>query len=146
MIREATKQDFDDILRLSADFWLHTQFSEPFNAEHTKNMVQLAHDHCLLAVVEIDSRVVGFCAGICAPLMGSPHAVAGTELAWWVDPEHRGGKNGIALLLFMEQLAKKAGVKYWNMVSMESSMPEQVGRMYEKMGYHKSETSYTKVI
>ena len=146
MIRKATKEDFDDILRLSAEFWLHTQFSEPFDAEHTRNMVQLAHDHQLLAVVDVDHAIVGFCAGICAPLMASPHAVAGTELAWWVDPSHRGGKNGIALLQFMEQLAKDAGVKYWTMVTMESSMPEIVGRMYEKLGYHKSETSYTKVL
>lgn len=146
MIRKATEEDFDDILRLSAEFWLHTQFSEPFDAEHTRNMVQLAHDHKLLAVVEVDSHIVGFCAGVCAPLMASPHAIAGTELAWWVDPDHRGGKNGIALLQFMEQLAKDAGVKYWTMVTMESSMPEIVGRMYEKMGYQKSETSYTKVL
>ncbi len=146
MIRKATEEDFDDILLLSAEFWLHTQFSEPFDAEHTRNMVQLAYDNQLLAVLEIDSAIVGFCAGVCAPLMASPHAVAGTELAWWVDPNHRGGKNGIALLQFMEQLAKDAGVKYWTMVTMESSMPEIVGRMYEKMGYRKSETSYTKVL
>jgi hypothetical protein len=32
------------------------------------------------------------------------------------------------------------------MVSMQSSMPEEVNALYEKMGYEHSETSYTKVM
>ena len=145
MIREATEEDFSDILRMSADFWLNTQFSEPFEADHTKNMVQMAFDHGLLAVVEISGCVVGFCAAIKSFILGSTKAMGATELAWWIDPDHHQGKNGVALLQFMGKLVQEQGIKYWTMISMQSSMPEQVGRMYERMGYVHSETCYTKV-
>ncbi len=145
MIRAATPYDFTEILEMSGRFWLETQFSEPFEADHTLNMVEMAYDHGLLAVVEIDGKCVGFCAGVKSPILGSSKAWCATELAWYVYPEHRKGKNGIALLLFMEGLVKEQGIKYWTMVSMQSSMPEEVGRMYEKMGYVHSETCYTKV-
>ena len=145
MIREATPDDFDAILDMSAKFWLKTQFSEPFEADHTLNMVKMAYDHGLLAVVENEGVCVGFCAAVKSFILGSTKAVGATELAWWLNPECRGGKNGVALLLFMEKLVKEQGIKYWTMVSMESSMPEQVGRMYEKLGYVRSETCYTKV-
>lgn len=146
MIREAEVRDFPAILDLSREFWTHTMFSEPFEAEHTQKMVEMAYDHELLAVLEVDDHIVGFVAGISSFLLGSTQAKCGTELAWWVKPAHRGGRNGIALLNFIEQLAARNGIKYWTMVSMESSMPEQVGKMYEKMGYARSETSYTKVL
>lgn len=145
MIRCANESDFDEILMMSAEFWKHTQFSEAFEAEHTKNMVQMAFDHGLLAVVEINNNVVGFCAGIKSFILGSTKAMCATELAWWIDPDHRQGKNGVALLQFMEGLVQEQGIKYWTMVSMQSSMPEQVNRMYERMGYVHSETCYTKV-
>lgn len=145
MIRAAEPEDFNEILDMSARFWLETQFSEPFERDHTVNMVQLAYDHGLLAVVEIDSKCVGFCAGVKSPILGSSKALGATEVGWYVYPEHRKGKNGIALLLFMEGLVKEQGIKYWTMVSMQSSMPEEVGRMYERMGYFHSETCYTKV-
>lgn len=145
MIRSATEDDFQSILDMSAKFWLETQFDEPFEPDHTVKMVRMAYDHGLLAVVDIDGERVGFCAGIKSFILGSTKALCATELAWWLNPEYRGGKNGVALLLFMEELVKEQGIKYWTMVSMQSSMPEQVGKMYERMGYIHSETCYTKV-
>lgn len=144
MIRLATENDFNSILLMCADFWKHTQFTEEFEPDHTLNMVKMAHDHGLLAVVDCDG-VVGFCAGVKSFLLGSTKAMMASELAWWISPEHRKGKNGIALLQFMEGLVKEQRIKYWSMFSMQSSMPEIVGRMYERMGYVHSETGYTKV-
>lgn len=145
MIRKALESDFESILDMSADFWLHTAFSEPFERDHTLLMVKMAFDHGLLSVVDINNKNVGFCAGIKSYTMGSTQAWNATELAWWLDPCHRGGKNGVALLLFMEKLVKEQKIKYWTMVTMQSSMPEIVGKMYEKLGYVRSETCYTKV-
>ena len=143
MIREARPSDFDKILDLSSVFWESTIYDEDFDRDHTLKMVELSHSHELLAVLDIDG-VVGFCSAIMAPILGSPKAYGATELAWYVMPEHRGGKSGIQLMMFMEDLAKKAGVKYFTMVAMHSSM--EVGSIYERMGYKKNETCYTKVI
>jgi len=139
LVREAVEDDFEAILDLCQVFWTYTVFPEEFERDHTLNMVRMASDHGLLAVLD---PIVGFAAGIKSHLLGSTQAMMGTELAWWVDPLHRG--NGGRLLEFMEGLAKREGVKYWNMMSMESSMPEAVGQMYEKMGYRHIETTYMK--
>lgn len=144
-IRKATEEDFDEILNMASRFWGETQFSEEFEKDHTIHMVRLSLDHDLLVVAEIESNLVGFCAGVKSYILGSTKAMCATETAYWINPEHRAGKNGIALLLFMEKLVKEQGIKYWTMVSMQSSMPEVVGRMYEKLGYVHSETCYTKV-
>lgn len=146
MIRLATEEDFPAIIELCREFWTHTQFSEDFDADHCLGMVELSHSHGMLAVLVVNDSVQGFCAAVKSFLLASTQALTATELAWWVNPDHRGGKNGVVLLQFMEQLAKDQGIKYWNMASMESSMPEAVNRMYERLGYTKSETVYTKVI
>jgi len=146
MIREAKEDDFDSIIEMSSKFWLETMFDEPFDPDHTMLMVEMAYDHKLLAVIEVDSEVVGFVAGIAAPTMGSPDAIAGTELAWWINPEHRNNGNGLKLINFIEGLARIAGVKYWNMVAMESSNPRVAEAIYQKLGYFKSETMYTRIL
>ena len=143
MIRRATESDFESILNLSEKFWESTIYSEPFDRDHAMVMVKLSFDLGLLAVIDT-GQVVGFCAAIMAPILGSPCAYGATELAWYVSPESRGGKNGVKLMQFMEEIAKEAGVKYFTMISMHSSM--DVGSIYERLGYTKTETSYTKVI
>jgi GNAT superfamily N-acetyltransferase len=144
MIRIATEDDIPSILLLCEEFWAYTIYDEAFNADHTRLMVDMALDHGLLAVLDAGT-IVGFVAGIKSALLGSTQALTGTELAWWISPDHRKGRNGIKLMLFIEDLARKQGIKYWNMISMESSDPERANKIYEKLGYVKSETSYTKV-
>ena len=143
MIREATEEDFPRILDMCESFWKETQFNVPFDRVHTELMVDMALDHGLLAVLDVDG-VVGFIAGIKGPLLANPDYLAGTELAWWVDPEHRKSKKGVDLMVFIEELARKQNIKYWNMVSMESSNPEVANKIYDRLGYHKSETSWTR--
>lgn len=146
MIREATQDDIEQILIMCAHFWENTDYEEEFNAEDTRVMVQSALSQGLLAVAEVEAGVIGFVAGIKGPLMANHSVLTGTELAWWIEPEHRKGRLGIDLMLYIESLARIQGVKYWNMISMESSNPEVANRIYKRLGYIKSETSFTKVI
>ena len=143
MIRMATEEDFESILTLSENFWESTIYDEPFDRDHALVMVKLSYDSGLLAVIDCGG-VVGFCSAVMAPILGSPNAYGATEIAWYVSPESRGGKSGIKLMQFMEEIAKEAGVKYFTMISMHSSM--NVGSIYERLGYKKTETAYTKVI
>jgi GNAT superfamily N-acetyltransferase len=126
-------------------FWEHTLFDEPFDSEHTRTMVEMALEHGLLAVVDLDG-LVGFVAGVKSFLIGSKEAMYGTELAWWIEPEHRKGRLGIDLMLTIEEMAKSEGIKYWTMASMESSNPEVSNKIYSRLGYKKSETYWTKVL
>lgn len=145
MIRLATPEDFEIILDMCQTFWKHTQFDEPFDREHTLGMVEMSYDHELLLVVD-DGGVCGFLAAIKSFLLGSKKAKMATELAWWVNPEKRGKMYGVGLISTLERLCIKQEVRYLNLAYMQSSMPEQVRKMYEHMGYELQETLYTKVL
>ena len=145
MIRAAEEKDFDRIIEMSELFWKETCYTDPFNVDATLPYIRLAADCGLLAVAEISGEVKGFCAAICTPMMGSG-SLMGTELAWWIDSDSRGGRTGINLLAYMENLARLAGVKYWNMIAMRSSMFEPVCGMYRRLGYVENELTFTKVL
>ena len=143
MIRKATPQDFDVILDMASEFWRHTQFDEPFDREHTLNVVQLCYDQDLLIVAE-DDGICGFIAAIKTPLLCSSLSKAATELAWYVTPKKRGTLHGIRLIEDLESLCIEQEVKYLSMAFMETSMPEKVKKLYESLGYTLQETLYTK--
>ena len=143
MIRQAKEEDYLAIVDMSREFWSHTQFDEPLDDESVLDWLYLCKDS--LFVVDINGPV-GFGCFVVAPLLGNKRALIAAELAWWVNPDHRGGRNAIGLLKAMESSARDMGVKYFSMMYMESSMPDSVRKLYEKMGYNVSETTYLKVL
>lgn len=145
MIRQAEEKDFDAILDMCEEFWGHTQFVEDFDRSHTLDMVALSCSHGLLVVAD-DGEIFGFMAAIKSPLLGSRQAWMATELAWYVKPEKRGKLVGVQLVSALERLCIKQEVKYLNLAYMQTSMPETVRKLYERMGYELQETLYTKVL
>ncbi|WP_315809457.1 GNAT family N-acetyltransferase [Pseudomonas sp. C9-3] len=146
MIRRGLRCDVPEIVELARHFWRETIYDEPFCADSVRLMVELAHEQGLLAVLEEEAGVVGFVAGCKGALLGNAAVLTGTELAWWIEPEYRQGRKGIELMQYIERLAREQGIRYWTMVSMESSSPETANRIYQRLGYAKTETSFTKVL
>lgn len=146
MVRDGNSADLPVVVEMAREFWAHTMYDEPFDPDYVEYMAALAIDHGMLAILEVDGVVEGFTAGLKAPLLGNASVLNGTEIAWWVNPSARKGRNGIALMQHIEKMAKAQGVKYWNMIVMESCQPEVGAAIYERLGYKKSETSYTRVL
>lgn len=146
MIRNGEEKDMDDIVEMAREFWKHTIYDEEYCPDTVHTIVSMCMDQGLLSVLKIDGMARGFACGIKSPLLANSKVLTGTELAWWVDPEYRKGRNGIGLLKHLENQAKKVGIKYWNMGFMESSMPSIIEGIYQKMGYKKTEVIYTKVL
>lgn len=146
MIRNGTESDIPRIVEMASEFWAHTIYEEPACGESIASMAKFCIGQGLMAVLEINDKVSGFCCGVRGPVLGNNSSAAGTEIAWWIDPEHRAGSNGIKLLKYTEDLARAAGVKYWNMAYMESSMPDHIKSIYEKLGYKKTEVIYSRVL
>jgi L-amino acid N-acyltransferase YncA len=142
-IRQATAADKQDVVRLSNHFWATTIYTEEQEDEQVEMMFDLCLSHGLLSVLVVEGNVVGFAAGLASPLLAVGSVKTGVEVAFWIEPEYR-GRNGLKLMRHLTQAAQNAGVKYWNMVSMESSM--DCGPLYEKEGYVKAETNYCKVL
>lgn len=146
MIRNGAEKDLNRIVEMAREFWTHTIYDEEYCPDTVHAMASLSLEQNLMAVLEIDNVVQGFACAVKGSLLGNAAVSTGTELAWWIEPDYRQDKNGIKLLKFLETLAKNAEIKHWNMVYMESSMPEIVEEIYKKMGYRRAEVVYTKVL
>lgn len=145
-VRQAKLKDMADILSMSAIFWMTTDYEEPFDNETASHYLRLSIEQGLFSVLEISGRLEGMAGGLMAPLLGNGNVLAGQEICFWINPEHRNNGNATQLLRHLEESAKEAGVKYWTMVAIESSSPERVGRLYEAAGYRKTETNYLKAL
>lgn len=92
-------------------------------------------DEGLLLVSESAESLTGMIA-----LMTFDHPFSGvrvaSELVWWVEPEARG--DGLRLLKRAETWARETGAALMQMTAPN----ERVGRLYERVGYSKLETSY----
>lgn len=146
MVRKGAVSDIDSIISMASEFWGHTIYDEGYCPETIEAMASLCIEQELMSVLEVDGEVVGFACGVKGTLLGNCNVTSGTEIAWWVNPDNRSGRSGIALLKHIEGLAKDAGIKHWNMAFMVSSMPEQIEAIYIKMGYTKTEIIYSKVL
>lgn len=146
MVRDGNKDDLPAVVEMAREFWKHTRYDDPFDADYVEYMTALALEQGLLAVLEINGVLEGFVAGLKAPLLACHAILSGTEIALWVNEGGRKGRNGISLIKHIEVMAKAQGIKYWNMIVMESCQPEVGAAIYKRLGYEKSETSYTRVL
>lgn len=90
-------------------------------------------------VVLLDTEGRGMIAGIKSPCLFNEGLVA-TELAWWVDEEHRESGIGKELLDSFEYWAKRIGCDFVTMVSLDDNL----GKFYEDEGYKLYERAYMK--
>lgn len=59
-----------------------------------------------------------------------------SELAWWVNPEHRG--HGLRLLKHAEQWAAESGAELMQMIAPTAA----VESLYQRLGYERLEAAY----
>ena len=147
MIRDCEKKDIPALVAMSKTFWQHTAYkSEEFKNESVEAMLHATIKDELCLVYDVNGKAEGFICGVKGPLMANFDVCIGTELAWWVNEDHRNSRGGIDLLKAIEKRAKELGIKYWNMCYMQSSMPASIKRIYESMGYKESESLYMRVL
>jgi GNAT superfamily N-acetyltransferase len=88
-----------------------------------------------LLVAEQDGAVVGM-IGMMVYRHPMSAELVGTEVAWWIDPEHRG--IGLRLLRAGETWARAQGAVTFQMIA---PTPD-VERLYERMGFERMETTF----
>lgn len=139
-IRYALMEDIDALVAMGEQFIASTVYAgqvrnDPGARRRTLEALLTSPDGHVL-VGEVAGDVVG-----CIVLVSFVHPWSGektmSELAWWVDPRHRG--HGLRLLRAAEALAKEQGA--W--MQMIAPTGDLCG-VYEKLGYCKLETAYTR--
>ena len=148
-IRKAKESDFAELLRIGHDFFKlnpYNEYSELDEDSLTDTFRNLIDKHILLVMDNDEGKTVGCAAAFMAPVFWNKTDVQGIEIFWWVDPEYRKDGNGKKLRQALEKVAKARGVRFWNMVSMETSEPEKMDKMYAKAGFKRLENIYMKVL
>lgn len=94
-------------------------------------------------VYEVDGKINGILGGLfwnCS-MTADLEALEGF---WFVKDEYRGGVGAVKLLRAFEDEAQKRGCKRIKMVHLMSVNPQDVEKLYIKMGYNMLQVSYVK--
>lgn len=145
-IRMARENDLPDLLRFAREFHRSSPYrGMKFSLEKTKSgMESIIRGGGLNAVILVatkDDKPVGMVIAVCGGSEFSEDRVA-TELAWYVEPEHRNGKRALLLFESYEEWAKRVGCRFVHGAYLTSS-PDLSG-FYNRKGYSKVEESYLK--
>lgn len=144
-VRKAQLEDVPRIIGLAARFIASTQYGRWLKPD-PRAIGDLATAFIkgagIILLAEVDRQIVGMIAAM--PFQDPLHGNAWVcdEIAWWVEPEHRGGLVGPKLLKAYEVWAGQKGLSLLKMVAPAES-PE-VAAFYARSGYQLLETVFYK--
>jgi GNAT superfamily N-acetyltransferase len=142
MIRQAIASDKAAVVRMSKAFHTAAQLPFAFSAATTSMLFDAClHDEDRLCLIdERDGAPVGMLAAYAACHMLAPVKVA-NEIAWWVEPQHR-GRSAVAMLRAYEQWAQQRGCVLIHMVGLGAD--PVTTKLYERQGYLAAERHFMK--
>lgn len=141
MIRPYQTEDRALVLELSREFWGYScaeTFGE-FDEAHAGEMLdRFVNSGACFVTNDVDGfLLIAETQSLCNPCM------IAAEVAWYVKPSSRGG-NGIKLLNAAFRYCELKGIRSLSMMYMQTSMPESIVKIYDKLGLKLSETTYIK--
>ena len=148
MIRQANKFDMDAIVRMLKAYRdkAPTQFlRDSSNQEHIEKLITniLAGAGFILLAIK-DEDPVGMVIAAQHPNIWNPEVTQVSEIAFWIDEEHRGGKSAHRLLHAYiqqcEEWKQENRIQFFSLSKMVNS-PDL---SYEKFGFEKLEETWIK--
>lgn len=136
----ATIDDVDDVLEMGMKFLKKTGYTKYSDEQNIRNLIETVVTGRQDQMIILLEPGVGFIAGQVTPFVFGPHYIA-SEIAWWINEEHRKDGAGAELLEAFEYWAKN--VAGCTMITLTSLDPK-VGKIYEKKGYKLYERAYMK--
>jgi GNAT superfamily N-acetyltransferase len=147
MIRNATHADIPRIVEMAQRFYPESPY--PAIADMTRESVAglaiLTMESGVMLVAEQDGQLAGMVCLHIDPFLFNPAVSIAHEIVFWVEPEHSGGMLAVRLLKAAESAVKARGATWSRMAVLASSPPQAVG-LYERNGYTRSESYYTKKV
>lgn len=148
-VRQATTDDVPRLVAMGAAFLESSRYGRlfppgPGRLEHfVRRVLEVGVIFVLERKVEVDDpvQIVGLLAVVPVdehPLTGEPYV---DEVAWWVDPAHR-GRAGVVLLHHLEGWARQVGLDMVKMVAPEGMTGTAVRTLLEHRGYVPVETAF----
>ena len=148
MIRQANKFDMDAIVRMLKAYRdkAPTQFlRDSNNQEHIEKLLtNILAGAGFILVVEKDEAIIGMVIAAQHPNIWNPDITQISEIAFWIDEEHRGGKAAHRLLHAYiqqcEEWKQENRIHFFSLSKMQNS-PDL---SYDKFGFEKLEETWIK--
>lgn len=149
MLKLATKEDSSYIKEMCLKFLMFSPYSR-LDCDITKI------DTAILALVEDPDKsvvILGIpeqdkpCGMLGMSLNSLPFndAKVATEIAWWMDEEHRKTRLSLEMFKAAEYWAKRVGASFVQFSSLSVSDPS-VDKFYTRQGYEMTEKAFLKEI
>ncbi len=142
IVRDATEDDYDDLLRMGREFVAEAGRGE-IDDDTLLMTLESLKEQGILKVCE-NGTVCGAAGALVFPHYWNRGEMIAQELFWWVDEAKRGTSAGLRLLVALENEARDLGAKELLMLCLERVDGDKVANMYERLGYEPLERTYTK--
>lgn len=142
MIRQATKYDKTQIIKLMKEFRANAEFPELLDINNDDYWnVLLDNIFAGQGVIFIEEEK-GLLIGLIIPSVWDNKTLILHELAWYVRPEFRGGTTGFRLFMayveYGKQLKTQGRIKYFTMSKLDNSP----NLKYQKYGFRKKDENW----
>jgi GNAT superfamily N-acetyltransferase len=145
-IRVATKYDTPEICRMLRAYRSQTPWARLAQADNEPYIREiLAHIFAGLGrifIAERESQVTGMLIAVKNNNIWDPSLRVIDELAYWVDPEHRGSRAGYQLIrayqLWAEELRSQGQIEAYTI----SKMSQGPDLNYQRLGFEKLEEKW----
>jgi GNAT superfamily N-acetyltransferase len=149
-IRQATPDDLDVLIGLGETFFAYSPYSAEVNYDpesvRSTLISVMGNPGAIALVAEHDGKIVGGMVGVMTVLWFNRNVAIATELAWWMDPDHRAGRVGLVLFRRFEAWAKEMGAQLLVMSDFGSEKNPRVSRLFEQLDLRCVERSHFKAL
>lgn len=142
IVRRATPFDIPALIDLLREYRSHTPLrflSEADDENHIRVMLSEIINGKGIALVAENGGVFGMLIAEISPSRWSPKHLLLTELAYWVEPEYRGGTAGYRLLATYVSEARELKMSGRICNFFISKMVNSPDLSYDKFGFEKLE-------
>ena len=147
LVRQAHDLDVPALVDMGMQFANHYPVAsevDPYALDATIRQLIANDDAAVLVVSHQGSDPYAVLVGMEIGLWFAPDTRVASELAWWVDPSHRGGSAGVRLIRAFERWAKARGIEHVCMSDIQTNDSASAGPLIERQGYQLQERSYIK--
>ncbi len=144
-VRPATVEDLPRLASLANEFYSQSDVLKTFDIERFCALWQalLANGSGVIFLLESDREIAGTIGGVAYPEQYSAELLC-QEFFLFVRKESRGGFGLLKLYRAFERWAKERGCSEIRLGHLHDLQPEELGKLYVRLGFRHTETLYAK--
>lgn len=147
IVRDATQADIPRIVEMAREFYAISGYRDIAEASipSLAGLAIITMESGVMLVADDGGDVVGMACLYIEPYVFNPEVTIANEIAWWIEPSHRGTLLAMKMMTAIHARCAEKEVKAIRMAVLKDSPPAAVG-VYERLGYVKTDSHYMRVI